>query len=346
MSTDSAAPVVPAVGPAVGPAAVPAAGPDFAPSAAAGNAPPRLPGRRRIGVALGSGSARGLAHIGVLRAIVDAGIEVDVIAGTSMGALVGAIFAAGKLDRLEAEFRAFDWGSIASLLDPVFPRSGLIDGHKIGDFMRAQMPVTRVEDLPIPFRAIATDLASGEEVAIGSGDLIEAVRASIAVPGIFTPVRSQGRILVDGGLVNPVPVSAVRALGADLVIAVDLNHDIVLERSVRATQEASPGALVQAVTQVLANLESFESPALAQFRDWLNREPLPGIFDVLLASIYIMQARITQATLAQDRPEIVIQPALGAVRFMAFDRADEIVAAGYRAARQALDGAATLLFPT
>jgi len=302
--------------------------------------------RRRIGVALGSGSARGLAHIGVMRAIVEAGIEVDVVAGTSMGAFVGAIFAAGKLDRLEAEFRGFDWGSIAALLDPVFPRSGLIDGRRIGDFMRSQVGIERVEDLPVPFRAIATDIGSGEAVAIGRGDLIEAVRASIAVPGIFTPVRSDGRILVDGGLVEPVPVSAARALGAELVIAVDLNHDIVPERSARVAQESAPGALAQVVTQVLSSLDSLRSPALAQFREWLEREPLPGIFDVLLASIYIMQARITQATLERDRPEILVQPALGAVRFMAFDRADEIVDAGYRAAKEALQDAATLLWPT
>ncbi len=306
----------------------------------------RRPGvRRRIGVALGSGSARGLAHIGVMRALVEAGIEVEAVAGTSMGAFVGAIFAAGRLDRLEAGFRGFDWSGIAALLDPVFPRSGLLGGGRIGDFMRSQLDVGRVEDLPVPFRAIATDLGSGEAIAIDRGDLIEAVRASIAVPGIFTPVRSDGRVLVDGGLVDPVPVGAVRALGADLVIAVDLNHDIVPERSGRAAQEHAPGALAQAVTQVLANFESLRSPALAQFREWLEREPLPGILDVLLASIYIMQARITQATLERDRPEVLIRPALGAVRFMAFDRADEIVEAGYRAAREALEAAAPLLRP-
>lgn len=306
----------------------------------------RIGERRRVGVALGSGSARGLAHIGVMRALVEAGVAVEVVAGTSMGAFVGAIFAAGKLDRLEADFRAFDWGSIAALLDPVFPRSGLIDGRRIGDFMRSQVAVERVEDLPIPFRAIATDIGSGEAVAIDRGDLIAAVRASIAVPGIFTPVRSDGRILVDGGLVEPVPVSAARALGADLVIAVDLNHDIVPERSARVAQESAPGALTQAVTQVLETFDSPQGGALAQFREWLEREPMPGIFEVLLASIYIMQARITQATLERDRPEILIQPALGAVRFMAFDRAEEIVDAGYRATKQALQDAAALLWPT
>lgn len=306
--------------------------------------PAPAPARPRIGIALGSGSARGLAHIGVLRAISELGIPVDIVAGTSMGAFVGGIFAAGKLDRLAAEFAGFDWASIASLLDPTFPRSGLIHGRKIGEFMRAHVHTGSIEDLSVAFRAIATDIATGEEVAIGSGDLIEAVRASIAVPGIFTPVRSDGRILVDGGLVNPVPVSAVRAMGADLVIAVDLNHDIVTGRSAHSEALATNGGkLAQAATQVLTGLGSLENPVLAQFLEWLHREPLPGIFDVLLASIYIMQARITQHTLRLDPPEILIQPPLGAVRFMDYDRAQEVVDIGYRSALQALHGSAVLL---
>ena len=299
--------------------------------------------RPRIGVALGSGSARGLAHIGVLRALAEAGITVDVVAGTSMGAFVGAIFAAGKLDRLEAEFTKLDWSSIAALLDPIFPRSGLIEGQKIGDFMRTHVRATSIEQLPMPFLAMATDIASGEEVAIRSGDLIAAVRASIAVPGIFTPVRSNGRILVDGGLVNPVPVNAARAMGADLVIAVDLNHDIVGSRAVRAEPVSNDSGFSQAVMRMLDGLDSLESSSLAQFREWLRRgppnhdEPLPGIFDVLLASVYIMQAKITQASLKQDRPELLIQPPLGAVRFMEFARAGEIVAIGYQSAKKALE---------
>ena len=295
------------------------------------------PGRcPKIGLALGSGSARGLAHIGVLRAIREAGIEVDVIAGSSMGAFIGAIFVSGKLDGLEAEFLGFDWKSIASLLDPVFPRSGLIDGQKIADFVRAHVPATSIEHLPIPFQAVATDIMNGEQVALGTGDLIEAVRASIAVPGIFTPVRSNGRILVDGGLVNPVPVSVARDMGADLIIAVDLNHDIVTNRLSRPHPSANGKPYTQAMSRMLENLQSLESPALAQFSAWLHQEPLPGIFDVLLASIYIMQARITRATLRHDKPEILIRPPLGAVRFMEFDRAEEIIEIGYRSAMQQL----------
>lgn len=291
---------------------------------------------RKIGLALGSGSARGLAHIGVLRAIKDAGIEVNMIAGASMGAFIGAIAASGKLEGLEAEFLSLDWKSIASLLDPVFPKSGLIDGQKIADFVRAHVPITSIEHLPIPFQAVATDIMNGEEVTIGTGDLIEAVRASISVPGIFTPVRLNGRILIDGGLVNPVPVSVVRAMGADLVIAVDLNHDIVTNRLAHPnwTANGMPGTWVMA--RMLESLQSRESPVLSQFSAWLHKEPLPGIFDVLLASMYIMQARITQSTLQHDQPEILIQPPLGAVRFMEFDRAEEIIEIGYRSAAKQL----------
>ncbi len=185
---------------------------------------------RPVGLALGSGSARGLAHIGVLRAVGDAGVRVDAVAGTSMGALIGASFAAGKLEGLATTFLELDWKGIASLLDPVFPRSGLIDGQKIADVVRTHAASEAIQNLKVPFRAIATDRVSGDEVAIGTGDLIEAVRASIAVPGLFTPVRANDRILVDGGLVNPVPVSAARAMGAKMVIAVDLNHDLVASR--------------------------------------------------------------------------------------------------------------------
>ena len=190
-------------------------------------------GRPKIGLALGSGSARGLAHLGVIRAIEDAGIKVDFIAGTSMGALIGAIHAAGKLDELEAAFRTFDWKMTASFFDVVLPKSGLLDGAKVSELVRAHIHADTIEMLAKPFAAVATDIVSGEEVVIRSGDVIEAVRASISVPGIFTPVRSNGRILVDGGLTNPVPVSAVRAMGADIVIAVDLNHEIIAGKNLK-----------------------------------------------------------------------------------------------------------------
>ena len=159
----------------------------------------------KVGLALGSGSARGWAHIGVIQALTDAGIPVDYVAGTSVGAVVGAVYASGKIDSLEDVVLQLDWKKIAFFLDVVFPKSGLIDGNRVADFIRSLVEENDIEDLPLPFCAVSTDLATGNEVVIKDGDIIEAVRASISVPGIFTPVRKDDMTLVDGGLVNPVP---------------------------------------------------------------------------------------------------------------------------------------------
>jgi len=299
--------------------------------------------RPKIGLALGSGSARGLAHLGVIRAIEDAGIEVAFIAGTSMGALIGAIHAAGRLDELEATFQAFDWKKTVSFFDVVLPKSGLLDGAKVSELVRALIPADAIETLAKPFAAVATDIVSGEEVVIRSGDVIEAVRASISVPGIFTPVRSNGRILVDGGLTNPVPASVARAMGADLVIAVDLNHQIVAGKNFKpllnppvADGDGMAGRLSRwvgdyrlSMNDLKQKLLAGDDPVSAQFRKWISPESLPNIFEVLLASINIMETRITQTRLSLDRPDILIQPPLGHIRFLEFGRAEEIIAIGY-----------------
>jgi NTE family protein len=310
-------------------------------------------GRRpKVGLALGSGSARGLANLGVMRAIEDAGIEVGYVAGTSMGALVGAIYAAGKLGELEAAFLEFDWKKTASFFDVVLPKSGLLDGDKVSELVRAHIHANAIESLPIPFAAVATDIVSGEEVIIRSGDVIEAVRASISVPGIFTPVRSNGRILVDGGLTNPVPVSAARAMGADFVIAIDLNHEIVAGKNLKPlggkrksskAEDDTSGMFSRWVSDyrnsmkdIRQKLLALDNPASAQFRKWTSSEPLPNIFDVLLASINIMETRITRTRLLLDKPDMVIQPQLGHIRFLEFDRAGEIIEIGYEQAQRQL----------
>ncbi|MCC7271037.1 MAG: patatin-like phospholipase family protein [Alphaproteobacteria bacterium] len=299
---------------------------------------------KKLGLALGSGSARGLAHIGVLRALREVGIEVDVVAGTSIGALVGAVDAAGKLDMLAATFQRFDWRRMASYFDVVLPRSGLLDGAKIGALVRAHVPPENISALSKPFAAVATDLASGEEVVIRSGDVIEAVRASISVPGIFTPVRWNGRILVDGGLVNPVPITAARSLGADVVIAVDLNHEIVAAKNLKPllardrSEEASgfsPWAqtIAQSVRELTVHLRQRAMAAAAPVASSpAPTEPMPNIFEVLLAAINIMESRITESRLMLDRPDLLIRPPLGHIRFLDFDRAEEIIEIGYRSA--------------
>jgi NTE family protein len=185
-----------------------------------------MPKLKKIGLALGSGSARGWSHIGVIRVLQEARIDIDVVCGSSIGALVGGAFASGQLDQLEKMAREFVWSDLLGLLDVPIPRSGLINGDKVENYFRARMSDRNIEDLPMPFAAVATDLASSEEVWLRKGSLIEAIRSSISIPGMLTPSMKDGRLLVDGGLVDPIPVSLCRALGADLVIAVNPNTDV------------------------------------------------------------------------------------------------------------------------
>ena len=296
---------------------------------------------KKIGLALGSGSARGWAHIGVIRALAEAGIRVDCVAGTSIGALVGATYAAGKMDTLEDIVLQLDWKRVAFLFDVVFPKSGLIDGKKVSDFVRGHVQEKLIEELPLPFCAVSTDLGTGREVMLRDGDLIEAIRASISVPGIFTPVRKNESILVDGGLVNPVPVSAVRQMGADFVIAVDLNHDTVKKKTMRKSRAlSSKGGIRRRVTKESRILEALnkvvaatDAHTLSRLRQWVNSDPLPNIFEVLEASINIMEVQITTARLKTEPPDLLIQPNLGHIRFPEFHRAREAIDEGYREAR-------------
>ena len=187
----------------------------------------------KIGLALGSGSARGLSHIGVIRGLQEAEINIDVICGSSIGSLVGGAFAAGKLDIMEQIVRGLSWSEFLRFMELPLPRSGLIDGDKIAQYMREKLSDVNIEDLPIPFGAVATDLTSGQEVWLQKGSLINAVRASISMPGMFTPLKRDGMLLADGGLVNPVPVSLCRALGAQIVIGVNPNTDVRVRYEVK-----------------------------------------------------------------------------------------------------------------
>jgi len=296
--------------------------------------------KQKIGLALGSGSARGWAHIGVIEALTEAGVEIDYVAGTSIGAVVGAVFAAGNLDQLKEVVLQLDWKQILGFLGVVFPKSGLIDGAKVSDFIRHHVQEKMIEDLSLPFSAVSTNLNDGRQVVIRDGDLIEAVRASISTPGIFTPVKQNGMILVDGGLVNPVPVNVARSMGADLVIAVDLNSDIVSKRGARTqdpftSRDRNSGTSFVRIagSKVLNELNkkaaSFRTQAIHQVGQWLSRDPMPNIFEVLLESITIMEAQIAMTRLALDPPDLLIQPNLGHIRFMEFNRAQEAIHAGY-----------------
>ena len=298
---------------------------------------------KKIGLALGSGSARGWSHVGVIQALTEAGIHIECVAGTSVGALVGAVYAAGKIDTLQDTILQLDWKRIISFFDVVLPKSGLIDGKRVADFVREHVREQRIEDLPVPFRAVCTDLTTGREVSIRDGSIIKAVRASISVPGIFTPVRKDGTLLADGGLVNPVPVSTARQMGADFVIAVDLNHGIVREKgigasqpatSIAATEVAQPatpsGRIRQMLNALKKRVDMSDATAVAQARRWKANGPTSNIFDVLMTSINIMETQITESRLQIDPPDLLIRPNLGHIRFLEFHRAEEAIAEGYR----------------
>jgi NTE family protein len=293
-----------------------------------------------VGLALGSGSARGWAHIGVLRALEEAGIRPDLVCGASIGAVVGSAYALGELDRFEKWALGLNGRTVWSFMDFKLA-GGMLKGERVIDFFRRNFSDRDIEALDIPFAAVATALHSGTEVWLRSGSTADAVRASMALPGLFTPAQRDGRLLIDGGLVNPVPVSLARAMGADVVIAVDLNADI-LGRHLHAPGSVATKARVPVVA---ADDEEATAGWLSRMQDGFASllpapDPVrvrnPSLLEVVLTSVNIMQVRITRSRMAGDPPEVVIAPQLAHLGLMDFYRAEEAIAEGRRAAEKTL----------
>lgn len=264
----------------------------------------------KVGVALGGGSARGLAHIGVIDSLLEMGVEIECVSGTSIGALVGAGFAAGKHREMKEYALSMDIWNLLMFFDPSIPISGLVNGKRVKDFFMAQLGDRLIEDLDVRYSSVCCDHQTGEEVVMDRGPLADAVRASIAVPGLVTPVRIGDRILIDGGVVNPVPVSAVRALGADMVIAIDLNH-YVLER-----EKVERGRFMK----------------LIESRIMGGEKNIPDIFHMMMDSLYIMERTLSRMKLKEDPPDIMIQPRVGDIGFLDFDRSAEAIKMGRKSA--------------
>lgn len=283
-----------------------------------------------ISLALGGGAARGWAHIGVLRALDEAGIEIDMIAGTSIGALVGGCYLAGKLDELEEFARNLTKRRIFGLLDFRLGGSGLLGGMKLTARMQEHLSGLRFEDLPKPFVCVASEIRTGHEIWLSSGSLITAMRASYALPGVFEPVLANKRILVDGALVNPVPVSVCRAYEQRLVVAVNLHYDLFGRAAVI---KHSAGELV-----VENDAPAGGSRQLKAY----SRESRLGITDVMVEAFNIIQDRISRARLAGDPPDLSLQPKLGHIGLSEFHRADEAIRLGYEATQAQLGELARL----
>lgn len=256
-------------------------------------------GKKKVRLALGGGGARGLAHIGVLEALERAGITIDMIAGTSAGAAIGALYAQGRdISSIKNLTMAMGWKRLAPLVDLALPKSGFIEGRKIKEVLKSTIGDVAFEELSIPLACVATDIMTGEEVIINQGSVLEGVRASISVPVIFTVAKWKGRYLVDGGLVNPVPVSVLKGIGADLIIAVNVVPDI--------------------------------SDRVQQAKGFKE----PNIISVIMQSIYIGAYSLIEACL--EEANIVIEPRLGHTGFGDFHRAKEFILQGKLAAEKSI----------
>ena len=281
-----------------------------------------------VGLALGGGAARGWAHIGVLERLAEAGIAADVIAGCSIGTVIGGCYAAGKLDRLTEFALSLTKRRVFGLMDFSLGGSGLIGGNRLNGMLEKELGDIRIEDLPLGFMCVATEFRTGHEIWLSRGHLVRAMRASYALPGVFAPVRLNGRWLMDGALVNPVPVTLCRALGARLVIAINLSAD-VLSRGI-----VVPDQMLDEDAGALSEAPTIAKPA--RRRAVAPDGPAPGLYSIMIDAFNIVQDRITRSRLAGDPPDVTITPRLAPIGLFEFHRAAEAIALGREATERAL----------
>jgi NTE family protein len=292
----------------------------------------------KIGLALGGGSARGWAHIGVLRTLNAAGIYPDIIAGTSIGAVVGGCYVAQELDALEEFALDLTRRKVLGFLDFNFSGSGLISGRRLRDVLEARMKSLVIESLDKRFVAVATEIGTGHEIWLARGCIVDAMRASYALPGIFRPVCVDGRWLFDGALVNPIPVSVCRALGAHYVIAVNVNSDSCGRGTVVPHTEARLPVEEPAIEDVGVLTRNGRAVKKLLQRQFLGRgDNGPGISKVMLEALNIVQDRIARSRLAGDPPDAIIQPRVPAFSLFDFHRAEALIECGVAAANREID---------
>ncbi len=283
------------------------------------------PKQAKIALALGSGSARGWAHIGVIQELARIGIRPDIVCGCSIGAIVGAAYAAGNIGKLETWVRSLTRIKLARYFELNISLNGIVNRERLQEFFHAHVcsREARIEDLAIRFAAVSTDLKTGKEVWFQSGPLLDSVWASMALPGLFPPIRYGDKWLVDGALVNPVPVSLCRALGADIVIAVSLNGDIASKHFVQNNQDAADNSGV--IARFKKNISAYKTTLFGKLSD---EHPVPSLFDVISGSLHIAQDRITRSRMAGDPPEVLLSPRLSHIGLLEFYRAAESIEEG------------------
>ena len=296
-----------------------------------------------IGLALGAGVARGWAHIGVLRELAANGIAPSIIAGASIGAVVGGCHAAGQLDGLEDFARRMTRRGIFNLLDISLTGGGLISGGKLRARLDEQLPGMQIEDLPTRFAAVATEVGSGHEIWLTRGPVAKAIQASYAMPGIFEPVKFGERWLFDGALVNPIPVTVCRVLGADLVIAVSITQNlrsrgaIVAERPAKDSEQVDPIEELPAIAEAKGFFSGLRAPSFSLRRQFSKRvDEAPGMAQLMTDAFNITQDRIARSRLAGDPPDAMIRVRTSNIGLFDFHRAEELIDLGRYAVGRAL----------
>ena len=292
--------------------------------------------RDKIGLALGGGVARGWAHIGVLKALDQAGIRPDIVVGTSMGAVAGGCYVGGKLEQLEAFARGLTRRKVFGFLDFNMSGTGLISGDKLNDLLRLHFGQQQIEDMDRKYVAVATEIGTGHEVWLSHGPIVDAMRASYALPGIFRPVKLGGRWLFDGAIVNPIPVSVCRAMGADIVIAVNLQHDVFGKGAILTDSRIGTDVEPQPPAAISDRAKGGGALRLLHRQFFGDGGDSPGISTVMLEAFNITQDRIARSRLAGDPPDFTITPRLGGFGVFDFHRADELIEQGRLAAERAL----------
>lgn len=316
---------------------------------------PRRKNRKpTVAVVFGSGGARGWAHVGVLRALRELEFAPDLVVGTSIGSVAAAVHATGALPAVQRLAEELDWLTAAKLFFEIgLPRSGLLEGRRVMELLRELLPKARIDELAMPYAAVATDLHSQREVVLSEGSLLDAIRASISIPGVFTPVLRDGAWLVDGGLVNPLPVSVARAMGATQVVAVDIN---LLEGAEEApakaasTPRSKARGTVETLTETLSGWiqrsEAGEGGLLEGFlglHGSSRKNAAPALIDVVIRSLRAGENAITRERLLREPPDVLIQPAVGHIGTLEFHRSAAAIEAGYTATLARADALRALL---
>jgi len=278
----------------------------------------------RIGLALGSGSSRGWSHIGIIKALEEIGVRPQVVTGCSIGSIVASAYSAGNLDALETWVTSLRKRDVAGFFDINWRLNGVVDAPLLRSFLARNVAPEEatIESLALTYGSVATNLVNGREIWFTEGSVLDSIMASIALPGLFVPFRHQQRWLVDGGLVNPVPVSLCHALGAEIVIAVNLNGDILGKHLVKSKKSGSENG--NALDSLVETLRDYS----ATFFPGNDEESPPGLFDVIASSVNITQDRITRSRMAGDPPDVLLTPRLAHIGLLEFHRAEEAIEQG------------------